>query len=577
MSITARVIFCVMALVVSAGPGFAQAPSGFIFPPIGYTTANLPRSATDGQMARVIDGDAKGSLIFWDASTKKWRCYAETVGMLNIACPPYNATVAAADNSLAIQAALDEMKAKIGVSPTRYIYVPGGEYKVTTTGLDYSPTGFNVSFIMRGTYGGVSSRIRFLNTGAYGLRIQKNGGPLGNHISIENVGFRGSGPKTIVQIRNVAQIRISRVWVQNFSTFGIDISGNSSHGVLSDGICISDNSHANPAGCLSFDSSSTMTVTGWQVENAGGATNAYFIIFRAGTSGATRDFLIASNSGRTNVGGLLKVTGRPGQIHGVKITGNSFEDIEGSGIDWGAGGSVLGYGNVIASNTLTHAGSPAAGERCIRVRGTTGVVVRDNYCKGFDIGLESQNNIGPFWVNNTLEDIKGDCVRFWNGDSSGVWRDTRFVGACGGKMLNVSNGATSGHNVWEGAWFLNAAARTMGMDMTATNLSSSDRILLADGQQTISIADNLTGSSVATGTLTPYYYGGLVDCNDPDGCDTTLSETDAWPGMRVSIRLATSPGTTNRISGDGGMTWDTITIDDVFTYERQNSKWKKTN
>lgn len=59
------------------------------------------------------------------------------------------------------------------------------------------------------------------------------------------------------------------------------------------------------------------------------------------------------------------------------------------------------------------------------------------------------------------------------------------------------------------------------------------------GEQSLAIADNATGSSVAIATAEPWQGTLSVNCSDPDGCEINLAANSAVPGQRVAL-VATS-------------------------------------
>ncbi len=55
------------------------------------------------------------------------------------------------------------------------------------------------------------------------------------------------------------------------------------------------------------------------------------------------------------------------------------------------------------------------------------------------------------------------------------------------------------------------------------------------GEQSLSVADDSTAASVATGTAEPWQGTLSVTCSDPDGCELNLAANSAVPGQRVAL------------------------------------------
>lgn len=570
----AQFLVSLLALFLGAPPAaFAQlTPSQSVLALKTYTTAGLPTSGVaDGQMARITDGDAAGSIIAWDSANRRWVCYQQlTLHEINIACPPYNAAAAARDNYTAINAALIDLQLCASSWPYCYIRIPIGEYRVGTA-LVYAPSSGELNFFMRGD-SQFYSRLVFDNSGV-GLTIHRSNGR-GNLVEISNMQLRGGAgrPTDLLVVDHTAQVRLDHVYLNDFYTRGVNLVNND-HQELTNGYCVANASADADSECIHLFDPARTNITGWKNE-PNGSQISWFVGIGGFTIAAS--VTVAHNSGAKMKGVLKYDNATP--TWGLHVIDNQFSQLL-EGVLINVRGTKEGV--EIRDNTFRHKGSPSLGEKCIHVQGMYGATIEGNTCDGFHDGIFSLELHHSEVRGNVLRDIDNDCIAGWYADAENTWDGNIIEGGCGGKILNTNGaGRTGGGNVLQNT-VLDSTTQTTwlaGGMLATSQFTLSDAIYLRKAKQVITTDDGGSdGGAVGTNTVNPFYEDLVNDCNDVDGCDLALGTANAKTGMKVRVQLAASPGATNRITGDAGSTWDTITINDVFEYVFQNEVWQKIN
>jgi hypothetical protein len=516
----------------------------------GYATASLP-SASAGLLARVTDGDCAGAIVVGNGSEWHTLSYYQR-GEMNIACPPWNMLSDGTDNATGFQDVLDDWLAD-KTDPRRYILVPPGPYSIKTCPI--SITDADSSTLLRIVGTGPRSKLLFDCTGTRGMKITG-----GNKVWLQDILIGGGTdvPEILFECASCSQVEGHNVYFGPFDTAGFKGPGPWIY--FDGGAC-----GAQTSGSVSTDACFLVLGEGVQISNYyiehNAATKASLVAI-SGTAGEGIDSLrVIDNTCAGYGGGALlrdESAGVAKYIRRVLVARNHCSDMEDSAVYMTSTATDL---KVLDNVFEMRSGATAA--TALDIRNQTRATIRGNVLKDFSTAISSDGNTGTTITGNASVNTTAQCFVSKNGDAGGFWSDNSVYGRCGGGSGNVLKltSATGGGNTYQNFRLMDANSKSDGYTVDTTGLDASDTVHLMDGTQVYDCTDTVTVN---------FYMDNVKLTNSTGTCALTLGTANAVEGERMRVTLASASGTP---TVDG----DTITTDDVFLYQYQNSAWAKLN
>lgn len=509
---------------------------------------DLQLEADWGSKIPPVDGDILfqktiGSWMVYDGTV--WRAIRERdISVIDITKPPYNASIGAADNSAAIQAALDQVKVDIAAGRRPAILFPGSGIFRVTSQISFDP-GQSSTLLYMFTPGQGGILFDFSSTGS-GFYIG-NSAIINNRIVMDGLQFLGNpavGPDILVDFDRCTQVYCHRVNIGDPKKYGMQGSllGHFSwyFGQLTENT-IND---ADGAGLHLNNTSDDVRVVGIACEGVSGS-NLALVRFN---NGRHRQFHASSNVNTGTMRDMFKLReDGTGYLERGVFIGNHGVGLLGHGIDlWRTGGANVHTDIVIANNVF----NGSTGQEAVRTRNLKNAVISSNVCNTFGTGIS---------LSGSSERVQIKDNQLLGCTFQGIFLDTAYNDMeIEGNMVTSAlyllraNATTGGHNRIRDLIAGDDASRALAVKYFFNGAGAfdddTDIVELANRPQKATVPDSGDGNP-GTLSVQPYYGRISLTNNDPDGATVTLANSNIIGGTVVTVLLVSSVGGTVTVEG----------------------------